>query len=139
MTGELLRRGVRAFNGAQRNARPAVKLWARSFTLDGEVVVCGMDGVAVFDALHQRGMVTEAMLYAFDLIELDGQDFRVLSLGERKAKLANLLGRAPIGIAYNEHTDDGGAVVFRHACKMGREGIVSNRLAAPYRSGKSRH
>jgi bifunctional non-homologous end joining protein LigD len=28
--------------------------------------------------------------------------------------------------------------VFRHACKMGLEGIVSKRLAAPYRSGPSR-
>ena len=35
-------------------------------------------------------------------------------------------------------TDDDGAVVFRHACKMGLEGIVSKRLTAPYRSGPSR-
>jgi hypothetical protein len=33
-------------------------------------VVCGPDGVAVFDALHRRGTVSEAMLYAFDLLEL---------------------------------------------------------------------
>jgi hypothetical protein len=50
----------------------------RSFTLDGEAVVCGPDGVAVFDALHRRGTVTEAMLYAFDLLELDGEDLRGL-------------------------------------------------------------
>jgi bifunctional non-homologous end joining protein LigD len=42
----------------------ATLLRARSFTLDGEAVVCGPDGVAVFDALHRRGTVTEAMLYA---------------------------------------------------------------------------
>jgi bifunctional non-homologous end joining protein LigD len=41
------------------------------------------------------------------------------------------------GIAVNEHTDDDGAVVFGHACKMGLEGIVSKRLTAPYRSGPS--
>jgi bifunctional non-homologous end joining protein LigD len=35
-------------------ARAAAKLRARSFTLDGEAVVCGTDGVAVFDALHRR-------------------------------------------------------------------------------------
>jgi bifunctional non-homologous end joining protein LigD len=50
----------------------ATLLRAKSFTLDGEAVVCGPDGVAVFDALHRRGTVTEAMLYAFDLLELDG-------------------------------------------------------------------
>ena len=43
-----------------------------------------------------------------------------------------------VGIVFNEHTDEDGAVVFRHACKMGLEGIVSKRLTAPYRSGPSR-
>jgi len=74
-------------------ARAAAKLRARSFTLDGEATVCGPDGVAVFDALHRRGTVTEAMLYAFDLLELDGADLRALPLGERKARLAKLLAR----------------------------------------------
>jgi ATP-dependent DNA ligase len=49
-------------------------LRAKSFTLDGEAVVCGPDGVAIFDALHRRGTVTEAMLYAFDRQECDGED-----------------------------------------------------------------
>jgi bifunctional non-homologous end joining protein LigD len=47
----------------------ATLLRAKSFTFDGEAVVCGPDGVAIFDALHRRGTVTEAMLYAFDLLE----------------------------------------------------------------------
>ena len=42
----------------------ATLLRARSFTLDGEAVVCGPDGVAIFDALHRHGTVNEAMLYA---------------------------------------------------------------------------
>jgi bifunctional non-homologous end joining protein LigD len=71
----------------------ATLLRARSFTLDGEAVVCGPDDVAVFDALHRRGTVTEAMLYALDLLELDGQDLRGLPLGGRKKRLARLLGR----------------------------------------------
>src|SRR5271167_1155352 len=57
-------------------ATAAAKLRASSFTLDGEAVVCGPDGVAVFDALHRRGTVSEAMMYAFDLLELDGKDLR---------------------------------------------------------------
>jgi bifunctional non-homologous end joining protein LigD len=48
----------------------ATLLRARSSTVDGEAVVCGPDGVAIFDALHRRGTVSEAMLYAFDLLEL---------------------------------------------------------------------
>jgi bifunctional non-homologous end joining protein LigD len=102
-------------------AGSAAKLRARSFTLDGEAVVCGADGVAVFDALHRRHKATDALLYAFDLLQL-----------------AKLLVRAPVGIVFNEHTDEDGAVVFRHACKLGFEGIVSKRLTASYRSGPSR-
>jgi bifunctional non-homologous end joining protein LigD len=73
----------------------ATLLRARSFTLDGEAVVCGPDGVAIFDALHRRGTVTEAMLYAFDLLELDGEDLRGLPLGDRKKRPTRLAGRVP--------------------------------------------
>jgi bifunctional non-homologous end joining protein LigD len=116
----------------------AAKLRAKSFTLDGEAVVAGADGVAMFEALHRRHKAGDAMLHAFDLLELDGEELRPLPLGERKKKLAKLLARAPAGIQFNEHTDEDGAVVFRHACKLGLEGIVSKRLSAPYRSGPSR-
>jgi ATP dependent DNA ligase domain len=51
-------------------ASAAAKLRARSFTIDGEAVVAGADGVAVFDALHRRHRAADAMLYAFDLLEL---------------------------------------------------------------------
>jgi hypothetical protein len=37
------------------------------------------------------------------------------------------------------HIDEPGDIVFRHACKLGLEGIVSKRLGSPYRSGRSRH
>jgi bifunctional non-homologous end joining protein LigD len=106
--------------------------------LDGEAVVCGPDGIAIFDALHRHGTVTEAMLYAFDLLELDGEDLRALPLGDRKKRLARLLGRRRLGIVLSEHTTDDGATIFRQACKLGLEGIVSKRLSAPYRSGSSR-
>jgi bifunctional non-homologous end joining protein LigD len=116
----------------------AAELHAGSFTLDGEAVVCGPDGIAIFDALHRRGTVSEAMLYAFDLLELDGEDLRELPLGDRKKHLARLVGKRRLGIVLSEHTDKDGAAIFRHACKMGLEGIVSKRLSAPYRSGPSR-
>jgi bifunctional non-homologous end joining protein LigD len=112
---------------------------SKSFTLDGEAAVCGADGVAVFDALHRRRGATDAILQAFDLLELNGEDLRRLPFERRKAKLARLLARNNVGIALNEHTDADGATVFRQACAMGLvEGIVSKRLLAPYRSGPSR-
>jgi bifunctional non-homologous end joining protein LigD len=103
---------------ARERGRPA------AFTLDGEAVVSGNDGIAVFDRLHCRQKVTDAMLYAFDLLELNGEDLRSLPLLDR-AKLARLLVRSRSGIVFNDHTDDDGAAVFQHACKMGLEGIVS--------------
>jgi ATP-dependent DNA ligase len=45
-------------------AAAAAKLRAKSFTLDGEAVVAGADGVAMFDALHRRGRVSDAILQA---------------------------------------------------------------------------
>jgi hypothetical protein len=50
---------------------------------------------------------------------------------------AGLVGRR-LGIVLSDHTDDDGAVIFRQACKLGLEGIVSKRMSAPYRSGPSR-
>jgi bifunctional non-homologous end joining protein LigD len=94
-----------------------------SFTIDGEAVVCGPDGVAIFDALHRRGT---------------GEDLRDMPLGDRKKRLAGLLGRRRIGIVLSDHTTEDGALLFVHACRVGLEGIVSKRLSAPYRSGPSR-
>jgi bifunctional non-homologous end joining protein LigD len=118
-------------------AATAAKLRARSFALKGEALVCGRDGVAVFDALHRHGTVSEAMLYAFDLLELDSEDLRALPLGDRKRHLGRLLARRRTGIVLSEHTADDGATIFREACRMGLEGIVSKKLSAPYRSGRS--
>jgi bifunctional non-homologous end joining protein LigD len=75
--------------GADWTARfPAIvyaarKLKAFSFHLDGEGVVCREDGLAVFDRLHSKGYDEACFHYAFDLIELDGQDLRPLALVER--------------------------------------------------------
>jgi bifunctional non-homologous end joining protein LigD len=41
------------------------------------------------------------------------------------------------GIRYNEHIEGDGEAIFRHACKLRLEGIVSNRKDSPYRSGRS--
>jgi bifunctional non-homologous end joining protein LigD len=49
-----------------------------------------------------------------------------------------LWGRRPLGIVLSDHTGDDGATIFRRACMMGLEGIVSKRLSAPYRLGPSR-
>jgi bifunctional non-homologous end joining protein LigD len=57
-----------------------------------------------------------------------------------KATLASVVAKAGTGIRFNEHLEfDDGEAVFRHACKMGLEGIVSKRKDSPYKSGRSPH
>ena len=56
----------------------------------------------------------------------------------RKATLASVLANAGSGLRLNEHMEhDDGELVFRHACKLGLEGIVSKRLGSRYRCGRS--
>ena len=79
------------------------------------------------------------MLFAFDLIEDDGNDLRDLPLIERKRRLARLLGRAKRhSIRFTEHLVGDGPTVFEHVCRIGLEGIVSKRADGPYRSGPSK-
>jgi ATP-dependent DNA ligase len=63
--------------------RTALALPTKSFTLDGEAVVCGEDGIAIFEDLHRRGIVSDAMLYAFDLLEFGGEDLRPYEIRRR--------------------------------------------------------
>jgi bifunctional non-homologous end joining protein LigD len=111
------------------------KCFSRSCTIDGEAVACGENGIASFDRICHRHHDGDVFLYAFDLIELDGDDLRRDPLEVRKATLASMLAKAGPGVRFNEHSD--GPTVFAHACKMGLEGIVSKRKDSPYRSGRS--
>ena len=112
-------------------AETVSRLKARSVTLDGEAVVIGSDGLTDFEALQRRGSGEVAVLYAFDLMELDGNDLRGLPIETRRATLASLL-RHPGAVRFSEHISANGPEVFAHACKLGAEGIVSKRLGSPY-------
>ena len=97
------------------------------------------DGTPDFHALRSQRRGHEAVLYAFDLIEHDGDDLRDLPLIERKRRLEKLIGKAKRrAIQYVEHLTGDGPTVFEHVCRMGLEGIVSKRTDAPYRSGPSK-
>ena len=102
------------------------QLRVRSCLIDGEAVICDENGLAVFERLRDQRGGRNVFLFAFDLLELDGQDLRREPLETRKTTLANLLRGSLPGLHYNEHIADLGDVVFRHACKMGLEGIVSS-------------
>jgi hypothetical protein len=105
------------------------RLRARSCILDGEAVACGDDGIALFELVRHWRNGESAFLYAFDLIELDGDDLHAQSLERRKELLARLLSRSTGGIQLNEHMEhDDGALVFAHACKSLPMSVGAGRL-----------
>jgi bifunctional non-homologous end joining protein LigD len=114
-------------------------LSARSFPLDGEAIVTNERGLAVFDLIRHQRHGDDAVLIAFDLIELDGEDLRRTPIELRKRILAKLVRRPRAGIVLNEVFEGDGDILFAHACKLGCEGIVSKRRGSPYRSGRSKH
>src|SRR5215831_17335537 len=77
-------------------------LKVRSCLIDGEAVVCDENGLAVFQQLRRKPTGKHVFLYAFDLLELDGQDLRREPLETRKATLASLLRGSLRGLRLNE-------------------------------------
>src|SRR5215831_19174777 len=71
-------------------AAAAERIEAKSFTIDGEAVALGPDGLSRFEELRRRAAARTAILYAFDLIERDGEDLRNLPFLDRKAALTQL-------------------------------------------------
>jgi bifunctional non-homologous end joining protein LigD len=117
----------------------ALKLPQEDFVIDGEVVVLRSDGLSDFDALSSRKHDKRAMLYAFDLLAGES-DLREMPLSLRKDKLAQLLSRPVDGIFIADYEQrDIGDKLFRAACKMGLEGIVSKRLDRSYGAGRCKH
>ena len=110
---------------------------AECVVLDGEAVLECEDARHDFHGLRTKA-AKNACLFAFDLLALDGADLRPAPLEERRKRLAALLAGAHPGLRLSEALEGDGALILRHACVLGLEGIVSKRRDAPYRSGRSR-
>jgi bifunctional non-homologous end joining protein LigD len=74
------------------------RLRPRSCIIDGEAVVCDSNGMVSFDHIRYRRHDSGAFLYAFDLIEVNGDDLRRDPLEVRKAVLANIVAKAGHGV-----------------------------------------
>ena len=77
------------------------KLRSQSCIIDGEAVACGDDGIADFERIRYRRNDANVFLYAFELIELDGDDLRHVPLSVRKTMLANVIASAAPGLQLN--------------------------------------
>jgi bifunctional non-homologous end joining protein LigD len=111
-----------------------------SCLVDAEAVACGDDGVPSFELIAWKRKDDRVFLYAFDLIELAGEDLRCEPLEQRKLRLRRLLEGAGPGLVLNEWVEGGeveGDVVFAHACSLGLEGMVSKRIGSRYSAGRS--
>jgi bifunctional non-homologous end joining protein LigD len=139
--------GVRLFtrNGHDFTARfplaaaAVAALPGRSFLIDGEAICTDERSLAVFELIRRTRNGGAAVLCAFDLIELEGEDLRREPIEHRKHELSRLVRTPRPGIVVNEHYNGHGEIVFEHACKLGCEGIVSKRVGSLYRSGRSPH
>ena len=121
---------------------------AKSAILDGEVVALDEEGKASFSLMQQRtgfrpggrraagNADVPVIYYAFDLLYLDGYDWRRVPLEERKRKLASMV-VAGEAVRYSDHYEERGKALFEIARKKGLEGIVAKRRASCYEERRS--
>ena len=115
---------------------------AKQAIIDGEMVVLSPNGVASFSLLQSdlsEGRIDRLVFYAFDLLHLDDVSWIGEPLAARKTQLERLLAGQPADavVRYSEDFSQTGDVMLAHACRMGLEGVISKRIGAPYRSGRS--
>jgi bifunctional non-homologous end joining protein LigD len=122
-----------------RITKAAAGLKVRSALLDGEAVLLDPDGKSNFQALQAsfKGGKADVVYFAFDLLELNGDDLAALPQIERKKRLARLLGSRKGVIRYSEHVEGGGEKLLTEFCKAGFEGVISKRADARYIGARS--
>ena len=134
----LLSRSGREWTDFKEISEP-LAAWAgdRAMVLDGELAAAGGDGRTDFQALRRRERAKALVYPVFDLLALDGVDWRARPLRERKQRLEALLADAPAVIRYSRHVEGQGEDCLRAARALELEGIVGKRADAPYRAGRS--
>jgi DNA ligase D-like protein (predicted ligase) len=121
--------------------RAAANLRCKTAILDGEAVVQDGNGASDFDSLRSamRWRSREIILYAFDLLHLDGHDLRPQRLLERRTKLRWLVGvDAESRIQFSEEFDGDGDTLLKACAERQLEGIVSKHAMSRYQSGRSK-
>ncbi len=126
------------------NVTPLVQalkqLKANQFIIDGEVAVTNEQGVTDFQKLQntiKNPNPVGLIYFAFDVLHVADLDLKPVGLLDRKEALKEILAdvQSP-NIQLSDCIVGNGTAVFESAKAMGVEGIVSKRLAAPYRSGR---
>ena len=117
----------------------ALKLKVGSALIDGEAVVLDADGRSSFQALQGalKGAPATIDYFAFDLLELDGEDLTGLPLVERKAKLQKILPTGKSRLRYSDHIVGSGEKLLNQFCAAGLEGVISKLATGKYVGSRS--
>ncbi|WP_085034936.1 non-homologous end-joining DNA ligase [Ensifer aridi] len=127
-------------------AEAARALGPATMILDGEAVMLDEKGRSDFGLLQRSLGATErkmgtlaspAILYAFDILYLDGHDLRRDEYKTRRQKLEEVLEGHEGAIRLSEAVDHDPAELLEHACGLDLEGIVGKRRDSRYRSGRT--
>jgi bifunctional non-homologous end joining protein LigD len=116
------------------------KLAVQDVVIDGEIVALDDKGRPSFQLLQgfDMGLVRPPIaFYAFDLLRLNGQDFRGLPVEERKAKLAALLKTPPPAIRYSASFIENIDALLARVRELGLEGLIGKRAGSKYDSKRS--
>jgi bifunctional non-homologous end joining protein LigD len=132
----LSKNGADFTNRFPRIAAALADLPVKSAIIDGEVVACGTDGAPDFRALHGGNYAqTDLCVWAFDLLELDGQDTRQMPLILRRVKLRKILRDYDHDALRYSEAFTNAEKLLEECAKRGLEGIVAKEKAGGYRSG----
>lgn len=117
----------------------AAKLKVGSALIDGEAVVLEDNGRSNFQALQNAIKASPDAIdyYAFDLLELDGEDLTGLPLRTRKAKLRKILPKADKRLRYSDHIEGSGEQLLQSFCSAGLEGVISKKAEGKYVGSRS--
>jgi len=110
-----------------------------SALIDGEIVAFKHgkpDFSSLQEALSNGG--EGLTLFAFDLLEGEGEDLTKLPQLARKERLRALVEGADDRIQFSEHVLGAGEKLFETMCREGYEGVVSKRADAPYRGARTK-
>jgi bifunctional non-homologous end joining protein LigD len=113
---------------------------ATHLILDGEVIVPAKSGHSDFSSLAEdlgAGRSDRFVYFVFDILHINGISLRDCALVDRKSVLIELLRRQSGQIRFSEHLQGGGESLFKRACHLELEGLVSKRKDAKYRSGRT--
>ena len=122
-------------------AKHLTKISRKDFILDGEAVVWDEKGRSNFGDLQAalKGRANDVSFVAFDLLHFDGLNLRDLPLSERQKRLGELI-KVEEGVVRRSTiwTSEAGSDLYRQACKLGLEGIISKKLTGTYKPGDRR-